>query len=197
MKQLKLHRTSLQQPSPTVTVSTQLNTEPLPVPLAWLPDTGSDAIGLADLYKLGGYPENLDDDDDDVRFADETRLRAIGSIVMQLSANGRNHDTVVLVYDGLHDALLSRQSLQALGFLPDNWPHRLQVARIDLPERDPTPAEINKIRADLVSEFADVFSESTDKLKPLAGPDMDIVLEPDAKPRRVYTARPIPYAYIP
>ena len=99
------------------------------------------------------------------------------------------------VYDGLHDALLSRQSLQALGFLPDNWPHRLQVARIDLPERDPTPAEINKIRGDLVSEFADVFSESTDKLKPMAGPDMDIVLEPDAKSRRVYTARPIPYAY--
>ena len=197
MKQLKLHRTSLQSPSPTVTVSTQLNTEPSSVPLAWLPDTGSDvdAIGLADLYKLGGYPENLDDDDDDVRTADGTRLRAIGSIFTQLSANGRNHDTVVHVYDGLHDALLSRQSLQALGFLPDNWPHSLQVARIDLPERDPTPAEINKIRADLVSEFADVFSESTDKLKPMAGPDMDIVLEPDAKPRRVYTARPIPYAY--
>ena len=29
----------------------------------------------------------------------------------------------------------------------------------------------------------------------MAGPDMDIVLEPDAKPRRVYTALPIPYAY--
>ena len=69
------------------------------------------------------------------------------------------------------------------------------MARIDLPERDPTPAEINKIRADLVSEFADVFSESTDKLKPMAGPDVDIILEPDAKPRRVYTARPITYAY--
>ena len=69
------------------------------------------------------------------------------------------------------------------------------MAQIDLPERDPTPAEINKICADLVSEFTDVYSESTDKLKPMAGPDMDIVLEPDAKPCGVYTARPIPYAY--
>ena len=69
------------------------------------------------------------------------------------------------------------------------------MARIDLPERDPTPAEINKIRADLVSEFADVFSESIDELKPMAGPEMDIVLEPDAKPHWVYTARSIPYAY--
>ena len=197
VKQLKLHRTSLQSPSPTVTVSTQLNPEPLSVPLALWPDTGSDvdAIGFADLYKLGGYPENLDDDDDDARTADGTRLRATGSIVTKQSANGRTHNTAIHIYDGLHDALLSRQFLQTLGFLPDNWPHRLQVARIDLPERDPTPAEINKIRADLVSELADVFSESIDKLKPMVGPDMDISLEPDAKTHRVYIARPIPHAY--
>ena len=57
------------------------------------------------------------------------------------------------------------------------------------------PAEINKIRADLVSEFAGVFSKSTNKPKLMASPDMDIVLETDAKPRRAYTACPIPYAY--
>ena len=192
--QLKLQR--IHNSDHTVSLTTQLHNAEPAIQLTWLPDTGSDvdAIGLHDLKKLGGHQKHLDADTDDVRTADGSRLTSLGCISARITAGNHSIQTIVHVYDDLTDALLSRQSLEALGFLPENWPrHVRQVTQ--LKNDDPTPAEIAKIRADLISEFADVFSESTGHLKPMAGPDMDIILEPDAKPRRVYTARPIPYAY--
>eukprot|EP00117_Sycon_ciliatum_P026244 scpid18053/ scgid21591/ Retrovirus-related Pol polyprotein from transposon opus; Protease; Reverse transcriptase; Endonuclease len=178
--------------SDTVLLATKLCTEPQPVQLQWIPDTGSDidAIGIRQLSLLGGFVENLDSDFDDVRTASGDKLVTVGKICVTLQVNDQSHDSVLHVFDGLDDALLSRSSLRALNFLPPGWPQ--QVARVSAP-RTPSPTDLVKIRSQLLEEFSDVFDDST--LKPMSGPPMDIVLEPDAKPHRVYTARPIAYAY--
>ncbi|XP_065190755.1 uncharacterized protein LOC135821686 [Sycon ciliatum] len=178
--------------SDTVRLATKLCTEPQPVQLQWIPDTGSDidAIGIRQLSLLGGFVENLDSDFDDVRTASDDKLVTVGKICVTLQVNDQSHDSVLHVFDGLDDALLSRSSLRALNFLPPGWPQ--QVARVSAP-RTPSPTDLVKIRSQLLEEFSDVFDDST--LKPMSGPPMDIVLEPDAKPHRVYTARPVAYAY--
>ena len=195
---LKLQRTSLNPH--TVRIDTQLDSEPTTVPLVWLPDTGSDvdAVGARHLEQLGGFLENLQPVYNDVRTADGTSLKSFGSIPVTLTSDGRQHVSTLHVYDGLDDALLSRQSLEALRFLPKDWPqHVLSVQPLKSPTVPlaPTAADIERIRGELLTEFADVFDAAT--LKPMAAPPppMDIVLEPDAKPHCVYTARPIPYAY--
>ena len=188
---LKVRRTQ-ESGSDTVRLATKLCTEPQPVQLQWIPDTGSDidAIGIRQLSLLGGFVENLDSDFDDVRTASGDKLVTVGKICVTLQVNDQSHDSVLHVFDGLDDALLSRSSLRALNFLPPGWPQ--QVARVSAP-RTPSPTDLVKIRSQLLEEFSDVFDDST--LKPMSGPPMDIVLEPDAKPHRVYTAHPIAYAY--
>ena len=97
----------------TVRIDTQLVSEPSTVPLVWLPDTGSDvdAVGARHLEQLGGFLENLQPDYNDVRTADGTSLKSFGSIPVTLASDGRQHVSTLHVYDGLDDALLSRQFL--------------------------------------------------------------------------------------
>ena len=59
---------------------------------------------------------------------------------------------------------------------------------------EPTKEQIEKIKAELLDEFKDVF-DSNKKLKPMAGPPMRIELKEDAEPSAIYSARAIPYAY--
>ena len=58
----------------------------------------------------------------------------------------------------------------------------------------PPQAEVDRLRADLMGEFADVFSPEGE-LPPMHGAPMDIVLNPDATPHCVNGARPVPFAY--
>ena len=186
---IKLHRASSAAPD-TVELSVQLATETSPSTLSWIPDTGSDvdAIGPQHLTCIGGFTGNLDHDSDDVRAADGSRLQPVGKINATLSAGAKQHATTIHVYEGLTDALLSRPTLLALGFLPPDWPK--QVARVGA---NPTVDKINEIKAELLAKFKDVFDDTT--LKPMNGAPMDIVLEDDATPHRVHTARSIPFAY--
>ena len=106
-----------------------------------------------------------------LRTADGTSLKSFGSIPVTLTSDGRQHVSTLHVYDGLDDALLSRQSLEALGFLPKDWPqHVLSVQPLKSPTVPlaPTAADIERIRGELLTEFADVFDAST--LKPMAAP---------------------------
>ena len=142
------------------------------------------------------------------------RLKSVGKIAATLSAGSTSHTTTIHVYDDLNDALLSRTSLAALGFLPENWQKQMpRVAAVQsdqppMPTTDemprvaavqsdqpamPTPDEILHIRNGLLHEFADVFADSP--LCPMPGPPMDIELEANAKPSHVAGARALPYAY--
>ena len=126
---LKLQRTE-HSDAATVAIGTRLCTEALPTSLQWIPDTGSDidAIGIRQLSAIGDFTENLATDLDDVRTASGDQLVSVGTIDATLTAGSSSHNTIIHVYKGLDDALLSRQSLRALGFIPPDWPK--QVARI-------------------------------------------------------------------
>eukprot|EP00117_Sycon_ciliatum_P031337 scpid17782/ scgid3606/ Retrotransposable element Tf2 155 kDa protein type 1 len=202
--QLKLQRAS-RVDRRTVPVSTMLQTEDQPSQLSWTPDTGSDvdAIGEEHLTQIGGFVENLDDDHDCVQAVTGEPLRNLGKIRATLRVGETQHETVIHVYKGLHDALLSHTSLRALKFLPPDWPVQFTAEHegASSPKicaavsscAHPSDAELARTREQLLQEFADVFSDSG--LKPMEGPPMEIELQHDSKPSCVHTARPIPYAF--
>ena len=200
---LRLNRASLLDDA-TASVATQLVTEPEPVALSWLPDTGSDvdAIGTQHLDQLGGFVKNLLDDIDDVRTGDGASLTPVGKISATLSCGPNQHTSTIHVYDGLSDALLSRSSLHVLGYLPSGWPKQIAAVQQVVPPVVPdAPADkvVSKatdsetMRAELLAEFADVFDDSV--LKPMLGGPMEIRVRADAKPVAVYHARQILHAY--
>ena len=190
---LSLSRASNSNSSAFVSVDTQLEHVVAPRTLRWLPDTGSDvdAIGLCHLSALGGNIVDLTRDPDTVYTADGRSLTSLGRIRATLFTTTTRHTTTVHVYDGLTDALLSRTSLAALGYLPEGWPQHIRRTTSD---RDPPPAEVERVHAELLEEFSDVFNEDGE-LPPMNGAPMDILLTPDAKPHCVNGARPIPFAY--
>ena len=195
-RQLKLFRTSQSEPV-KIDVKTRLATEKTPSTLAWLPDTGSDvdAIGPQHLSSIDGFVENLDEDSDTVLTANGDQLESVGKIRAELTVGSSTCETIVHVYDGLSDALLSRTSLRSLGFLPPDWP--AQVCSTTMsgqpgPKR-PDAAELARIRESLLLEFSDVFND--DELQAMHGPPMSILLADDAVPHRVNGARAIPFAY--
>ena len=198
--QLQLNRTSA-LPSPTVQINTMLATEDQPTPIAWVPDMGSDidAIGICQLETLGGFVENLGPDHDDVRGVNGDRLHSIGKICPTLSYGDSQCTSTLHVYEGLSDALMSRTTLLALGFLPSDWPHHINRAYVNTPPpssstaAEPSAAQISAVRTQLLEEFADVFADSP--LQPMNGSPMDILLKPDAVPSCVSGPRVIPYAY--
>ena len=187
---LQLQRTHLRRPE-LLPVSTQLTTEPTPVSLQWIPDTGSDvdAIGIRQLKHLGGFLENIDVDEAVVFSASGSPLENAGCISATLKLGPATHSTVLHVFYGLDDALLSRDSLKALKVLPRDWPHHVLQANCHFPSVE----EIASFRSELLTEFADVFDDSS--LQPMHGPPMTITLTPDAKPSHVNGARAIPFAY--
>ena len=190
--QLKLQRASA-IPSSTIPANTTLQTQDTSHRVDWVPDTGSDvdAVGPRQLSLLGGFPENLDEDNDVVTSASGERLSSLGCIKAKLAVGDVTHDTTIHVFEHLQDALMSRQSLRALGYLPLDWPK--QICRTSLSPQGMTSVDCRKIREDLLQEFSDVFD--TEMLKPMHGPDMNIVLEPTATPSHQSGVRPIPYAY--
>jgi len=195
--QLKLRRASYTGAT-TVDVLTRLNTVAEPVTLSWIPDTGSDvdAISTRQLTLLGGFTENIDTDPDVVHTASGSRLDNVGRISATLYLGDAHCNTTIHVYHGLKDALLSHQTLTALGLLPPGWPAvrptHPRICQLQ-PVTHPSPGDLSRIREELLHEFADVFDDST--LKPMNGPPMDIQLTNDARPSHINGARAIPYAF--
>ena len=186
MGHLKLQRAVSSRDNTAIAIPTQLVSELKPTSLRWLPDTGSDidAIGLAHLSLLGGFPENLPVDKDVVCTANGMPLTSLGKIKADLTLGSVRHATTLHVYADLDEPLLSRDSLCALNLLPASWPS-LSVRSVSV--------QPDSVRQQLLAVFADVFDET--RLPPMEGPPMDIKLQPDAKPICVTTPRAIPFAY--
>ena len=123
-----LSRESAAHSAGCISVATQLRHASTPCPLTWLPGTGSDvdAIGLRHLSALGGAPADLSQDVDTVYTADGRSLSSLGKVSDTLFAASARHQTTINVYDGLTDALLSKASLAALGYLPQGWPQHVR-----------------------------------------------------------------------
>ena len=164
---LSLNRASNSNSSAFVSVDTQLKHVVAPRTLRWLPDTGSDVdpIGLRHLSALGGNLADLTRDPDTVCTADGRSLTSLGRFRATLFMTTTHHTPTVHVYDGLTDALLSRTSLAAMGYLPEGWPQQIRRTTSD---RDPPPAEVERVLAELLEEFSDVLNEDGE-LPPMNG----------------------------
>ena len=143
--QLRLQQAK-RQPHRLVPVETTLNTETHATVPDCVPDSGSDvdAMGTRQLKHIGGLVENICPVTDIVTSVNGERLKSVRKIAATLSAGSISHTTTIHVYDDLSDALLSRTSLAALGFLPENWPKqmpRVAALQSDQPAM-PTPDEI-------------------------------------------------------
>ena len=148
---LSLSRASAGPSAGCISVATQLRHASTPCPLTWLPDTGSNvnAIGLRHLSALGGAPADLSQDVDTVYTADGRSLSSLGKVSATLFAGSARHPTTIHVYDGLTDALLSKASLAALGYLPQGWPQHVRRTA-----QAPPQAEVDCLRAELMDEFS-------------------------------------------
>ena len=111
-----------------ISVATQLRHASAPCPLTWLPDTGSDvdAISFRHLFALGGVPADLSQDAVTVYTADGWSLSSLGKVSATLFTGSARHQTTIHLYDGLTDALPSKASLAALGYLSQGWPERVR-----------------------------------------------------------------------
>ena len=193
-------RLSSIQGSDTVDLQTTLecssDTAWEPTDIAWLPDTGSDvdAIGPDTLYSLGGSVESLSPDYGVVRSADGQVMNSLGKVPALLEHQGCTRHTELHVYKDVAGPLLSRQSLKALKFLPEDWPHDTTVGRTVLSagHGEETITE-NDRKQLLMKEFSDVFEDQF--LQPMKGPPMTIRMQDDAKPFCITAARAIPHAY--
>ena len=102
---------------------------------------------------------------------------------------------------GIEDLYLSRRCCRALRVVhsefPTQLPPRTTIAATSTtstsPRIDPSDDVIERTRLELLEEFADVFSESSD-LRKMEGDPVKITLKPDAKPYAQRVARTIPYA---
>ena len=173
----------------TVAIDTKLTSESHSHPLEWTPDTGSDvdAVGVRQFTQIGGHLDKLDADSDSVFSATGEKLKSLGTTKAHLSVGEMSHSTLLHVYSGLNDALLSRSSLLTLGFLPEGWP-RVRAIRSGTTQKSP-----DQTQTQLVSEFSDVFD--TSKLNAMKGTPMTISLCDNAKPFQANAARPIPFAF--
>ena len=129
-----------------------------------------------------------------MRSSNGERLKSVGKISANLSTEAAQCDSTIHVYEGLSDALLSQSSLQALGFLLPGWPGKLyHTHKYQQRLNKPSTAEVEKIKAQLMEEFADVFNDTPPR--PMKGPPMEIELKAEAVPFQVHRPRVMPYAY--
>ena len=114
-----------------------------------------------------------------VTAADERAMPARGCIPATLQLPTKSIQTTLYVIDGVEEALLSKNSLTKLGFLPENWPlHSESPIRVQTMHS--SDSKINSDKMQLVTEFSDVFDES--RLKVMNTAEMEIPLVDDAIP---------------
>ena len=87
-------------------------------------DTGSDVdvIGHHVLQKAGISPDSLAKPIESIHTADGRAMDVAGTIPISLSLGDKLVKRNVHIIRDVSDALLSEQSLVALGFLPPGWP---------------------------------------------------------------------------
>ena len=166
--------------------------------ILWFPDTGSDvdAISKATMEELCLTTSDLLHDDASVISANGNHLDSLGKIPVIMRCHGEEVRNDIHVYEDLVGPLMSKATLKALGFLPQDWPVMASLSSSMGIPHSPTESDINAMRDQLKKEFSDVFR--SDDLPPMDGAPVEIRLKAGANPFRVVpmnAPRNIPYAY--
>ena len=140
--------------------------------------------------EMHGCADDLHTDILTVKNASGVAMNSMGTIQACLSRGNLEYKTTLHVYEDLKGAILSRNGLKKLEFLPKDWP---QQAINQIYKQDQMQPNVEADKAALMAEFSDVFSD--DSPQPMRGPAMEIKLKDVVKPFCVGGARAIPYAY--
>ncbi len=187
-------RTRACQTKPDIRLPVMTEVQSCTTTIVWKDDTGSDVdvIGPKHMENLSLTTDMLSPVTETVTAADERTMPARGCIPATLQLPTESIQTTLYVIDGVEEALLSKNSLTKLGFLPENWPlHSESPIRVQTMHS--SDSKINSDKMQLVTEFSDVFDES--RLKVMNTAEMEIPLVDDAIPFQAATARANPFAY--
>ena len=138
-----------------------------------------------------------------------SQLRCNGTFTCSIQLGKCKANTEVWVSPDVSEFLLSRPLCRQLRLIPEDFPKQIaSVARgaaalqaeqpgttstLEPIPDTPSASDIARIKKRLLSDFADVFSES-DELKPMRGDPMKIHVREDAVPFALTTARQVPFA---
>ncbi len=168
-----------------------------------LADTGADCDAMSSdhlaLMKGKGVLRSRVDQDELLDMAGG-ELKSHGIFPMTLKRGGdQTYDVDVHMLDKATAPILSKQGCIALGLIPEGWPKT--VAKLSLEknkgnlqamQKNPVKeTEADSAKEKLV-EFPTVFADDTEALKTMSAPPMNIELEANAQPMRVYKAYSIP-----
>ncbi|MPC26222.1 hypothetical protein E2C01_019357 [Portunus trituberculatus] len=100
------------------------------VKLCFTPDTGAEAnvIGLRQL-RLSLSKSDLSACQDEVLAANRSRLSPVGSFKATLTLGDASVDTVISVFRGVDDSLLSWYDFRHLRLIPDDYPKQISALR--------------------------------------------------------------------
>ena len=166
-----------------------------------LPDTGSAAnlMGIPQAKKLGINIRNLRRPADALYAANGLPITAIGTTQVRIRHLAKSMQTTFIISDEFNGTILNCVTCEKLKVLTFNSP-LATIATLtpdDTLERNPptlddmSEADLEQLKQQLLTEFADVF-DGDKPLKPMAGPPMTIHLKDDAVPTKVRGPRPIP-----
>lgn len=157
-----------------------------------------------------------------VTAANGPSMECISTFKAIIHLNERAVEDTVHVFKESRGLLLAWYTAKKLGILPDHYPEPapLQLQQVDTrsaikkhdappvsilknsnvllqPQQQQHQQQLQKLRIDLLSEFADVFTSEDNSvpLKPMTGPPMAIHITEDANPFAVRVARPVPHAW--
>ena len=174
------------------------------VKLHFTPDTGAEAnvIGLSQLRRLGLNKRDLSACQDEVFAANRSRLSPVGSFKATFTLGEASVDTVISVFRGVDDALLSWYDSRHLRLIPNDYPKQISAVRsIDTPRVHSSTGDSRREEdRNALLEFSDVLVDPGDfddgtRLPSMTGTAMRIHLRPDAKPFARHTPNSIPLAW--
>ncbi len=159
-----------------------------------LPDSGAAAnlMSINIFKKLGGKMKDLSKQGDVVYGANGLTINVIGRKRYTMQLGEVAVDAIFLVTDEYDGTIVNRKTCEALHILPRNFPDQVMIGdstsnRVYVVQEH----DIEKVKTELLDEFADVFDISGE-LKPMTGKPAHIELKPNAKPFQVNGPRPIP-----
>ncbi len=156
------------------------------------PDTGAAANILAkkDYVRLGRDVSMLRRPGTVLNAYNGLNISLIGREILTVRLGNRSTTRTFFITDEGKGSILSKATSQALGLLPTDFPSQIpdhSVSMVAKPKHTP-----DTIRAEILSEYADVFDEETEVLPTMNGDPIHIELREDAKPFQVNGPRPVP-----
>ena len=202
-----VNETSLWKKTPKIVISADYSGNECK--LEATPDTGAEmsVIGTEQAQKLGANVDNLKPSSHKLYAADRKKLTCLGVIPVTLKLGEQTTDANLVVVSEIKGFLLSWYHAKELKILPECFPEQIcKVSEQDVrneirptkppicPDKYPSIKTRQEHERQLKENFKSVF-EIEEKLQPMQGKPMRILLTEDAIPFALTSPRSLPFAW--